>query len=171
MNAKRRQAYMLIEILQWVLVVGLALSAGFAMINRSMLVQRRSSDWLTDDVHLKNVLNQLGQDIAAADRAEIVQEEIPILILQQADRKIRYEQRDDAVVRFKSGQAGQPAEHAWTLDRCSLRWSIEQPRGGSTLVWTGVIQTVRSEEGQSTHVYRYAIASRVGTTLAAEGMP
>jgi len=171
MTAQRRHAYLLIEVIQWLFVVGVALSAGYAVVARSLVVQHRSSDWLADDARLRHVLNRLRQDVSIANRAEIVQEDMPILVLRQADRDVRYLHRDGAVVRLEGGQSSQPIEHIWKLDRCSLRWSVEQPPGGSALVWAGITQTVRAEDGPDPLVYRYATAARVGTAPAREDTP
>ena len=116
-------------------------------------------------------MSRLRQDVTAACRAEITQAEMPILSLQQADREVRYQQRDGAVVRLESIASGQPIEHVWKLKRCSLRWFLEQPPGGPALVWTGITQTVRAEKGPYPYVYRYATAARVGTASAVEGSP
>ena len=171
MTDKRRQAFLLTAVLQWLVVIGMTLTAGYAVMNRALLVQHRSSAWLADDTRLRHVLNRLRQDVATADRAEIVQAEVPILALRQAGRDVRYQQRDGAVVRSESCRTGQPIEHIWELDRCSLQWSIEQPPGGSALVWTGITQTIRPEGGPNPFVYRYATAARVGAAPAAEDTP
>jgi len=171
MTAKRRQAFSLIVVLQWLVVIGMTLTAGYAVVCRASLIQHRSSAWLADDTRLRHVLNRLRQDVTTASRAKIVQAEVPVLTLQQAGLDVRYQQRDGAVVRSVSGRIGQPIEHIWQLDRCSLHWSIEQPPGGSALVWTGITQTIRAEDGPDRFVYRYATAARVGAAPAVEDTP
>ena len=171
MTPSRRKAYMLIEMLQWVLAVGMVFSTGYFLVNRALLVQRRSSDFLADDTRLRHFMSRLRQDVTGASQAEMVQAEVPILSLRQADREVRYQQRDGSVVRLESGRSDQPIEHIWKLKRCSLKWSIEQPPGGSALVWTGITQTIRAEGGPDPFVYRYATAARVGAAPAVEDMP
>jgi len=171
MTTQRRQAYLLIEVVQWAFVVGVVLSAGLAVVNRTLLVQRRSAVFLADDTRLRHVLDRLRQDVTTASGAEIVREATPALTLHRADRDVRYVQRDGAVVRSESGRSGPPIEHIWKLDRCSLKWSIEHPVGGSALVWTGITQTVRPADGPDPLIYRYAIAVRVGAAPAGEDAP
>jgi len=164
----KRKAYMLIEVLQWLLLVGIVSSAGFAIVNRALVVQHRSSNWLAEDTQLRHVLNRLCQDVSTASGAEIDGVKSPTLTLRRPGRQVRYQQRDGAIVRMENDTSGELIEHTWELARCSLKWSIEKPLGGSTLVWTGITQSVRPEEGPNAIVYRYATAVRVGSESATE---
>lgn len=171
MNKHKRKASLLIEVLTWLIVIGITLSTGFAIVSRSLAVQYRSSDWLAEDAQLKHLLRRLHQDVVAAGEAEIDEAPMPTLILRRPDGQVRYLQRDGAIVRLKNHESGGSVERVWNLNRCSLKWTIEQPPGGAALVWTGVTQAVRPEEGRNHLVYRYAAAVRVGSKSAEENLP
>ncbi len=167
MKNRRQRAFTLMHALLYTTLSGVILTVAGYAITQSLRIQQRISIWANDDTITQGLLQQMRRDASAANEAQVVQEDSPVLVFQEKAGQVRYRTNGNVIERAAQAEGRPTDKRTWRLGRSSVQWAVEPTRAGEAVVWADVQIRDPIHRGKPA-TQRYTVGVRVGGLASPE---